>query len=126
MRDAVLPLDAEAPRVLTAAVAEAARRLDVGSTRLARIIGTSQPTASRLLNGRYTLSAGAKSWELALQFVRLYRSLASLVGGDDALARAWLTSANRAFDDAVPLALIQRVDGLVHACDYLDAHRAPV
>ena len=56
--------------------------------------------------------------------MRLYRSLNALVGGDDALARAWLTTPNRAFDDAVPLGVIARVEGLVHACDYLDAHRA--
>lgn len=111
-------------RVLTAAVAEAARRLGLRTTDLTRIVGISQPTASRLLNGRYVLAEGSKPWELAAHLVRLYRSLNALVGGDDALARAWLTSPNRAFDAAVPLALITRVDGLVRACDYLDAQRA--
>lgn len=114
----------ERARVLTAAVAEAARRLGLRTTDLTRIVGISQPSASRLLHGRYVLAEGGKPWELAAHFVRLYRSLNALVGGDDALARAWLTTPNRAFDAAVPLAVIARVEGLVRACDYLDAQRA--
>jgi hypothetical protein len=113
-------------RVLSQAVAETARRLQLKSTELKTIIGTSQPTASRLLNGRYRLAPDSKSWELGAHLVRLYRSLSALVGGDDLLARDWLTSANDAFDGLAPLEVIQRVEGLVHACDYLDAHRARV
>lgn len=113
-------------RVLTQAVVESARRLGVGSSDLKNIIGASQPTASRLLNGRYALPEGGKVWELAVHFVRLYRSLSSLVGGDDELARSWLKSANRAFDGQRPLDTIKRIDGLIHACEYLDAHRARI
>lgn len=113
-------------RILTQAVIEAAQRLGLGSSDLKNIIGASQPTASRLLNGQYVLPEGGKPWELATHFVRLYRSLSSLVGGDDELARSWLKSANRAFDGQRPLEIIKRVDGLIHACEYLDAHRARV
>ncbi|MBL8201985.1 MAG: DUF2384 domain-containing protein [Chromatiales bacterium] len=113
-------------RVLTGAVAETARRLQLKSTEVNAIIGVSQPTASRLLNGRFQLVEGAKSWELGAHLVRLYRSLSSLVGGDDDLARAWLRSANEAFDGRTPLDVIRSVEGLVHACDYVDAHRARV
>jgi len=113
-------------RVLTQAVIEAAHRLELGSSDLKSIIGASQPTVSRLLNGKYVLPEGGKPWELAAQFVRLYRSLFSLVGGDDDLARCWLKSANRAFDGQPPVEVIKRVDGLIHACEYLDAHRARV
>lgn len=116
----------ERSRVLTQAVVEAARRLELGSTELKQIIGASQPTASRLLNGKYAIPEGGKPWELAVHFVRLYRSLHSLVGGDDELARSWLKSANRAFDGQPPVEAIKRVDGLLHACEYLDAHRARV
>lgn len=116
----------EHSRVLTQAVVEAAQRLGLGPTDLKHIIGASQPTASRLLHGKYAIPKGGKMWELAAHFVRLYRSLSSLVGGSDELARAWLRSANRAFDDREPVEVIRRVDGLVHACEYLDAHRARV
>jgi len=113
-------------RVLTQALAETARRLDLGSTDLRHIIGTSQPSASRLLNGKYTLREGSKEWELSTHLVRLYRSLSSLVGGNDELAREWLRSDNRALADETPLKAIRRVEGLLHACEYLDAHRARV
>jgi hypothetical protein len=126
-----IPPDRRAPdpdraRVLTGAVAETARRLKLKSTELTAIIGVSQPTASRLLNGRFLLTEGAKSWELGSHLVRLYRSLSAMVGGDDALARAWLVSPNQAFGGGTPLDTIRRVEGLVHACDYVDAHRARI
>ena len=113
-------------RVLTTAVVEAARRLGLRSTELNAIIGTSQPSASRLLNGKYFIPEGSKSWELSAHFVRLYRSIASLVGGNDELARSWLKSANHAFDNRHPIEVVKRIDGLLHVCEYLDAHRARV
>ncbi len=113
-------------RVLSQAVAEASKRLKVNSTELGAILGFSQPTSSRLLNQKYAIPEGSKEWELSAHFVRLYRSLSSLVGGDDELAKDWLTSPNRAFNQQIPLSYIKRVDGLIHACEYLDAHRAIV
>ena len=113
-------------RVLTQAVVEAARRLALKAGDLKDIIGTSQPTVSRLMHGRYALSEVGKTWELGAHLVRLYRSLSSMVGGDDALARLWLSSANRDFDGRAPLEVIKRVDGLIHVCEYLDAYRARV
>ncbi len=113
-------------RVLTQAVAQTARRLKLKTTELTAIIGVSQPTASRLLNGKFELAEGGKSWELGAHLVRLYRSLSSMVGGNDELACVWLRSANQAFGGRVPVDEIRSVEGLVHACDYLDAHRARV
>jgi uncharacterized protein (DUF2384 family) len=122
----VVPPASDRARVLTLAVVEAARRLKLRSTEVTAIIGVSQPTASRLLNGKFQLAEGAKSWELGAHLVRLYRSLSTMVGGDDELARAWLRSANRALGGRTPLDAIRSVEGLVHACDYVDAHRARV
>lgn len=113
-------------RVVTQALIETADRLGIGPSELKAIIGVSQPTASRLLHGAYELVPGSKPFELATHLLRLYRSLAALVGGDDALAARWLRGANRAFDDARPIDAIKRVDGLLYACEYLDAHRARV
>lgn len=113
-------------RVLTHAVAETAVRLKLKSTELMAIIGVSQATASRLLNGKFLLAEGTKPWELGAHLVRLYRSLSTMVGGDDELARSWLRSGNLAFAGRTPLEVLGRVEGLVHACDYVDAHRARV
>jgi Protein of unknown function (DUF2384) len=119
-------LVSERSRVLTGAVIEAATRLELGPSVLKEIIGASQPTASRLLRGHFAVPERGKLWELCVYLVRLYRSLHSVVGGNDELARVWLKSANLAFDGRKPVDVIKRVDGLIHACEYLDAHRARV
>ncbi|ANQ86042.1 hypothetical protein dqs_3014 [Azoarcus olearius] len=119
-------VSAERSAVLTQAVAEAAARLRIGPTEMGQIVGVSQSTASRLLRGAYQLREAAKEWELSVHLVRLYRSLFSLVGGDDELARGWLRSANAAFAGRTPIELMKRIDGLLHVCEYLDAHRARV
>jgi len=113
-------------KVLTGAVAEVTRRLDLGPSMLGRIIGISQPSASRLLAGAYELRETAKEWELSAVLVRIYRSVFALVGGDEVLARAWLRAPNRAFSGEAPANLLVRVDGLLRVCEYLDAHRARV
>ena len=112
--------------VLTQAVIETAQRLAIGPSDIGKIVGVSQPTASRLLKGDYVLKESSKEWELSAHLVRLYRSLFSLVGGDDTLAKGWLRSANEAFSDQHPIAVIQRIEGLLHVCEHLDAYRARV
>ena len=118
-RDAASVPDAAA--VLTKAAARAAERLDLPRSALARILGVSAPTVTRLYQGTYRLDARRKEWELALLFVRAYRSLDSIVG-DEASARSWLRSENRALD-ARPIDLLQDTEGLVRVVHYLDASR---
>ena len=85
----------------------------------------SEATASRLFAGRYLLSADrAKEWELALLFVRLFRSLDALWGHEET-ARTWLASDNLALA-ARPVDLVPSVEGLVRVVDYLDAARGRV
>ena len=117
---------AQRAAVLSQAVVDVAGRLDIGTTAMGQIVGISQPTASRLLRGDYQLKESSKEWELSAHLVRLYRSLYSIVGGDDELARGWLRSANQAFAEQPPISLIKRVDGLLSVCEYLDAYRARV
>jgi uncharacterized protein (DUF2384 family) len=112
-------------RVLSTAVAETARRLELKTGDLGDIIGISQSSASRLVRGQFFLAENSKQWEMAALLVRLYRGLASIVGNSDELARGWLESPNRAFAEQRPIDIIKRVDGLVLACEYVDAHRAP-
>ena len=40
--------------------------------------------------------------------------------------QGWLRSANKAFAGQEPIALIKRIDGLIHVCEYLDAYRARI
>ena len=107
--------------VLAKAVLSAAGRLGVRNRQLAAIIGSSEASVSRLQHGR-GLDPHTKEGELALLFLRLYRSLDALVGGDDDKARRWLSSENTHLG-GVPAARIHTVEGLVDVVQYLDAMR---
>ena len=111
----------DAGRVLAGAVLAAAGRLGVRNRQLAEVIGTSEASVSRLSAGR-VLDPGSKEGELALLFLRLYRSLDALVGGNDGQARAWLHAEN-AHLGGVPAERIRRVEGLVDVIQYLDGMR---
>lgn len=106
---------------LARAVSSAARFLGVRNNRLADVIGTSEASVSRLSSGR-SIDPESKEGELALLFLRLYRSLDALVGGEDAKARAWLHAEN-AHLGGVPADRIRRAEGLVEVIHYLDAMR---
>jgi uncharacterized protein (DUF2384 family) len=112
-------------RVMTKAVVRAAGHLVVPQATLSRILGLSEASISRMSTGSYMLVPGDKPFELAVLFVRLFRSLDAIAGGDADVARAWLRNPNTALGDA-PLALVQTVSGLVHVVAYLDASRARV
>ena len=111
--------------VVTKAVLRAAGRLGVSNKVLAAVIGVSEATVSRMSRGTYVLPPEQKPFELALLFVRLYRSLDSIAGGDVAVARTWLRAENKALG-GVPLARIKSITGLVDTIAYLDARRATV
>jgi uncharacterized protein (DUF2384 family) len=115
--------EAEA-KVLSKAVTRAAERLGLTRADLSKVLGVSAATATRLYAGDYVLDSGRKEWELALLFVRAFRSLDSIVG-DEASARAWLTSDNRGLNSK-PAELIRSAEGLVRVVHYLDASRAVV
>jgi hypothetical protein len=109
--------------VLSKAALRAAERLDLSNTVLAKILGLSGPTITRMRQGAYTIARTDKAFELAALFVRVYRSLDAIVGGDDHVAAQWLRSDNTALQEK-PLNLLQKVTGLVDVLHYLDARRA--
>ncbi|MCQ8897035.1 MbcA/ParS/Xre antitoxin family protein [Limnobacter humi] len=110
--------------VLSKAVARAAEKLGISRTILASVLGLSNPTVSRLYSGSYQLDQRRKEWEFALLFVRIFRSLDSMVGNEHT-ARQWLTSENRGLDGR-PIDLIRQTEGLVRVAHYLDASRGLV
>ena len=108
-------------RVVAKAVLSAADRLGLRNRHLAAVIGSSEASVSRLQHGR-GLDPETKEGELALLFLRLYRSLDALVGGDDDKARQWLFNEN-VHVTGVPAERIKTVEGLVDVVQYLDAMR---
>ncbi|HEX8741375.1 MAG TPA: antitoxin Xre/MbcA/ParS toxin-binding domain-containing protein [Casimicrobiaceae bacterium] len=113
---------ADESAVLSRSTVRAAQLLGLSQRTLGRVLGISDATASRLFAGRYLLSRDrAKEWELALIFVRLFRSLDALWGHGDA-ARTWLASENLALG-AAPIDLLGSIQGLVRVVAYLDTAR---
>lgn len=111
-------------KVLTKAVVRAARALDLSQSRVAAALGVSDPTASRMFAEKYVLDPGRKEWELGALFVRLFRSLDSIVASDEK-ARAWLAGENRALG-ARPIDLLARAEGMVRVLHYLDSARGRI
>lgn len=109
--------------VVTKGVMRAADRLALPNRVLAAVLGLSEATVSRMGAGAYQLDPGGKPYELAVLFLRLFRSLDAIVGGDTAVAQAWLRNSNTALG-AAPIALIESVAGLVNVVAYLDHRRA--
>jgi uncharacterized protein (DUF2384 family) len=110
--------------VLSKAVKSAAERLHVSQAALAKILGLSPPTISRMYSGEFQLQEQSKQWDLALLFVRIFRSLDSIVG-DEESARIWLNGDNTGLNGR-PIDLIQHTEGLVRVVHYLDASRGIV
>ena len=71
------------------------------------------------------LQAGAKPFELAVLFVRLFRSLDAIVCGDARPAHSWLNRTNEVLG-ARPIEKIRTVAGLMEVIAYLDARRARI
>ncbi len=114
----------DAGAVLSKAVARAAERLEISKTLLAKVLGVSPPTITRLYSGDYQLAPERKEWDFALLFVRVFRSLDSIVG-DEVTARKWLASENLGLNGR-PIELIRSTEGLVRVVQYLDASRSRV
>lgn len=110
--------------VLSKAVIRVTERWAISRALLAKILGVSQATISRLSTKTYQLDPNRKEWEFALLLVRAFRSLDSIVG-DETTARKWLSSENRALG-ARPIDLITQTEGLVRVVQYLDASRGLV
>ena len=111
--------------VVTKALMIAANQLGMTNVAIAKTIGVSPATATRMSVGTYTLDPGTKPYELALLLIRLFRSLDSVVGGDAASLASWMKSPNLGLN-GIPRELVQSVTGLVGAVEYVDAARARI
>jgi hypothetical protein len=115
---------ADPAAVLTKGLLRASGLLGLSSAALARVLGVSEASVSRLVSGARSVDPASKEGELALLLIRVYRSLDALVGTDAAQRKAWLESHNQALNGR-PVELLHRAEGLAAVVSYLDAMRAP-
>ena len=108
--------------VLTKAALRASDRLGLTKTELAKVLGISASTASRMSSGAWAIAEQTKQWELAALLVRVFRSLDALVGGSERHAKEWLRADNIHLSGS-PAKLIFKVEGLTNVARYLDALR---
>jgi uncharacterized protein (DUF2384 family) len=109
--------------VIAIAVVRAARRLSLSQTELASVLGTSAASVSRTWNGERPVAPDSAEGRLALIFLRVFRSLDTLVGGDEDKARRWLDARNAHLAGKTPRSLLTSIPGLVRVAEYLDAMR---
>lgn len=108
-------------QLLLQAVLRVGDQLELSRSALALVLGRDRSLFSR---GK-GIEPTSKTGELALLLVRLYRSLAVLVGNDPAQMRHWFHTANH-HTGGVPAEQVQRTESLVEIVHYLDAMRARV
>ncbi|MGH6760635.1 MAG: antitoxin Xre/MbcA/ParS toxin-binding domain-containing protein [Phyllobacterium sp.] len=111
--------------VVSKALMRSAELLGLTAKELAPVVGLSEASLSRLKRNADASPLTGKPYELALLFIRLYRSLDAIVGGDENAARRWMRAENAALGGQ-PISRIKTIDGLAHVIAYLDARRAPV
>jgi hypothetical protein len=108
-------------QLLLRAVLRASDELELSRTALARVLGRDRSLFSR---GK-GIDPASKTGELALLVVRLFRSLAGLMGNDPIQMRHWFHTANR-HTGGVPAEQVQRAEALVEIVQYLDAMHARI
>lgn len=109
-------------QVLTKAICNLSRFYAFTGKDLSDILGISESSATRLHQGKKTISAHTKEGELALMLLRIYRSLNAILGNNHEKAKAWLNSDNSYFSKK-PMDEMKTISGLISVVHYLDAMR---
>lgn len=104
------------------ALVRAAQALGLTQAELGQVLGSSAASVSRTFTGGRDVDPATAEGRCALLFIRLFRSLDALLGGDADKARLWLRADNRHLGGA-PISLLATTQGLVHVAEYLDAMR---
>src|SRR6266568_1143835 len=112
-----------AEAVVAKALVRAARGLGLSQPEVAVVLGTSAASVSRTFGGERPIAPDSAEGRHALLFLRLFRSLDTLVGGDEVKARRWLEAPNAHLAGRPPRALLASTPGLVRVAEYLDAMR---
>jgi len=109
-------------QVITKAFIRASAHLNLNAAEVQKLTGMSAASWSRINTGQRLIQADTKEAELVLLFIRIYRSLDALYGGNHQRASEWLHAFNYHLNNT-PISLIQTTQGLVRVTQYLDAMR---
>lgn len=112
-------------QLLTKATLRAAHLLHLNNAEMSDVLGVSEASLSRASNTGAPLSQNPKVHEVMALFIRLYRALDAITGGDDQVSASWLRNENTALGTR-PIKAIRTLSGLFDTIAYLDARRAIV
>ena|SRR3990167_1985042 len=108
--------------ILTKALIRMAERFNLSRQELSAILGPSESSLSRLFSKRVYIDPSSKEGQLAILLIRLYQNLDTLFGGNEKQCQLWLRNENKHLNGK-PILLVQSIEGLVFAVQYLDAMR---
>ncbi|NQZ33767.1 MAG: DUF2384 domain-containing protein [Oceanospirillaceae bacterium] len=114
---------AEKSAVLMKAFNNACDAMRISGADKSNMLGVNASTLSR--NSIKGFSPDSKTGELQLHFIRLYRSLFAIAGGDNEFMYHWYSTNNAALN-GVPAVLCLSIEGLFRTNQYLDAMRGKV
>jgi hypothetical protein len=89
---------------------------------LARVIGVSESAMKNYSRGSAVINS-PKNQELSLGFIRVYRALFAILGGNREQLQHWMSTPNRHLNSQEPRALATNYQGLAELNVYLDAMR---
>jgi hypothetical protein len=118
MQDMQLAQSKENQSIVMKAYIKAYKALGISDTQGAKMIGVGRSTLLR----KASFENDSKQNELQILFIRLYRSLFALFGGDLTTMKHWFEHKNKHVR-GVPKDLCFTVTGLVNINAYLDALR---
>ncbi|WP_075185898.1 antitoxin Xre/MbcA/ParS toxin-binding domain-containing protein [Teredinibacter haidensis] len=111
---------------------EASRFLGITQDQLASAIGVSRATVARIKKSASSnlddaaLASNGKPFELSLLLIRVYRSLYSILGGNQQAMKHWMSTPNLHLSNTKPVDLVQTALGLGQIIWYLDAMRGKI
>ncbi len=108
--------------LVTNAFIEAGRELGMTLGQLAKVIGVSESAMKNYSRGSADINS-PKDQELSLGFIRVYRALFAVLGGNREQMQHWMHTPNRHLNQQTPAALATNYQGLAELNVYLDAMR---
>lgn len=118
MQDVQISSSKETQDIVMKAFTNAYKALGISDTQAAKLIGVGRSTLLR----KSGFEKDSKQNELQILFIRLYRSLFALFGGDLTSMKHWFEHKNKHIR-GIPRELCFSVTGLVNVNAYLDALR---
>lgn len=110
--------------VLAKAVLNSAEQLDINASDLAEILGVHRTSLSRIKT-KMEIDPDSKMGELSLLFIRIYRSVYALSGGEPRTMRLFIKSKNKV-TGGIPVEQMKTITGLVSVLQFVDAMRGKI